>query len=310
MYKAFFTAKEKGECGDLVFDPHIMLLNAQCLNYAKINELNIDISNFKNLNVLCFVETWCTDESVDSLVLDGFTLATSYCRSEFKGGGISIYTRSSLSFSKISLKKFCFEKHIEVCGLTYKCGRDTEILILACYRSPTGNVDVFFNAIIDVLDFLYKPGRDVFLCGDFNFNSYNNSEDFKKFCDVLSNFNLVPRVGWPTRVSGTSVSTLDHIFVNSNDNGFACVLDNNVSDHRSIFYELNVAERVNLNTSCWRRFFSDETIMNFQRDLSNENWNKLYMEYNLNSAFELFYNIFIYHFNVNFPLKKLYIDKN
>lgn len=88
-----------------------MLLNVQCLNLGKIGEIYVGICDFRELNVLCFVETWATYDSVDSFQIDGFTLGSYFCRSNLRGGGISIYLRDCLSFEKINLDKFCKEKH-------------------------------------------------------------------------------------------------------------------------------------------------------------------------------------------------------
>lgn len=84
------------------------------------------------------------------------------------------------------------KKSIEVCGLLFKSkdkyGTVSKVVVLGCYRSPSGNLDIFYNGILDILNFVYRPSRHIVFCGDFNLDSYRDNVDFRDFCDLLAGF--------------------------------------------------------------------------------------------------------------------------
>ena len=249
-----------------------MLLNVNTLNSDKINCIETDLELFKNLQFLCLSEIGVKQECLDFLHINDFNLISFYCRPNLKCGGVSIWSKCSRNIKKIDLDKFCIEQNFEICAISYKINKFVNI-ILNCYRSPCGEVDVFFNRISDVLDYLYQPNVRIFLCGDFNFDKYKCS-NFVNLCNLLSCFGLTHVVNWPTRITNSTCTIIDQIFTNACDNNFTCcVVDNVFSDHRTVLLDIsfnfsqNVSSKINM-----KRNFSQANISSFKNALMNEKW--------------------------------------
>ncbi|CAH1958446.1 unnamed protein product [Acanthoscelides obtectus] len=94
-----------------------MLLNVQCLNIDKVNQLQVMVSDYKGVKFLCLTETWTTAKSLNDFVIENF-----------------------------------------------------------------------------------QPNINIILCGDFNVDSFNHNDDNELLLNALSEFDLHPQVGWPTRI--------------------------------------------------------------------------------------------------------------
>lgn len=296
-----------------MFNPDILSLNVQSLNSQTINSLEIDICNYTNLKFLCLTETHAKMESIHSKNIRNFSLASFYCRNFNEKGGVAIYAKSCINVNKIDLDKFCIEKHIEICGISWK-ENDKTMIILTCYRSPSGDLKIFFTNIYNVLDMLFHSNVNIIFNGDFNLDSSLNSRnigDFKKLCNILSSFNLESLVRWPTRVTTNTSTNIDHIFTNITDPYVVCVLDNDISDHRTVLFEFDGTIRnKNSHVSHFKRSFNDNAVFNFYSAIQSEDWPDLYRLTDIDEAYEYFHNIFLYYFNIHFPLRKYCYNNN
>lgn len=162
-------------------------------------------------------------------------------------------------------------------------------VILICYRSPSGDVNVFFDKMLEILNYLYRPHANLIICGDFNFDLYKNL-NFKSMCSLMSCFNCCPMVSWPTRVSNTSCTLIDQIFLNFINHGTCYVFDNEISDHRTIFLELDTFSKKETlsNKTEIGRSFNDLNLHNFENSLKNEDWSYVYTLNDFGEAFTLF----------------------
>lgn len=286
-----------------------MLLNCQALTTDKIDEINIELDNCLSVRFLCLVETWANHSSISKYRFSGFSLASSYCRSSCRGGGVAIWIRDCLSFKSFNFDTYCVDKDFEICGITTVVDAQ-KILVLTGYRSPSSNLQFFLEGIHQVMENVYVPNSKIVICGDFNCDSYRLSSNYKELLSVLQGFGLDNIVKWPTRVTNTSVTTLDQIFTNdSQGNMTSCVLDNTVSDHRTVYADLiHVSNNANSNFTTMSRSFNSTSIENFKFALQHENWSSLYAFRDIDSAFSYFFDVFYYHFGVNFPLIRKYIN--
>lgn len=298
-----------------MFDPEILLLNVQSLKSQAINLLEIDINYYDNINFLCLTETHSRADDIKLKHIDGFSLSSFFSRNLYEKGGVAIYSRSNLNVKRIDLDHFCVEKHFEICGISWKISAtNLTTIILTCYRSPSGDINIYYDNIFNVLELLYKPDINIVLCGDFNIDSSLTSRsinNFNKLCNILRSFNLHPVVGWPTRVTKNTSTIIDHIFSNVVDTSLACVVDNDISDHRAILFELYSKPKCSTTqTFQFRRHFSDNSITNFCSDLLNESWAEIYNMYTIDESYQYFYDTFMFYFNKYFPLKKNYTKSN
>ena len=65
----------------------------------KIDEINIIMqSDCIGPQLVCFTEHHLKDSEIDKLTLNGYTLASSFCRKTLKGGGVCILTSKGLKY--------------------------------------------------------------------------------------------------------------------------------------------------------------------------------------------------------------------
>lgn len=245
-------------------DPNLVLLNINTINVDKVNILLTEIWNYKNLKFLCLVEIGVKEDNLKNLNMTGFSLKSFYCRPNKHCGGVAIWARDGIIVKPLDLSSFCIEQHFEVCAISYVYNK-RDNLLLNCYRSPSGDINVFFNKISEILNYLYKPHINLIICGDFNFDLYKNI-NFKSMCYIMSCFNCCPVVSWPTRVTNNSCTLIDQIFINFNNSGTCYVLDNEISDHRIVFLELDIFSDKNISANKFeiRRSYNEINMLNFE----------------------------------------------
>nr|CAI5840971.1 unnamed protein product [Callosobruchus analis] len=158
---------------------------------------------------------------------------------------------------------------------------------------------------------VYGPNIRIVLCGDFNIDSYKHNREFTRFLDTLSDFGLYPIIKWPTRIGQKSLSTIDQVFLNFKCCGANCVIDNTLSDHRTVLFELTTLCGKNLGHEIYySRRYDDSSIHNFTCGLVSENWLEIYNLNCIDTAFEYFLNLFLFHFNMHFPIIKRFRRPN
>nr|CAI5855910.1 unnamed protein product [Callosobruchus analis] len=293
IYSSFKTSEDNTEqC--LVFDPNLLLLNINTMSVNKIDMLCTDISTYKDLYFLCLVEIGVKSNSVDNFYIEGYYLATFYCRPQHCGG-VAIWVKSFIISEPVNLNHFCIEQSFEVCALSVSFGQN-KYIILNCYRSPSAHVDIFMDRLTDVLQFLYRPYINIIVCGDFNLDSLKNTTHISLY-NLLSCYHCRPLIGWPTRFSLIG-------------NGCCCVLDNNISDHRTILIELDLNITTNNNKTSFKRSFSDENIKTFRHYLEAEDWLQVFSSSNFQQAFQSFHSSVLYCFEISFPKRKSFVKRD
>lgn len=306
MYKPFFSlqdAEETKYIGDsLNFEPNLLMLNINTINSDKLDQLLLDIEQFPSICILCLVEIGVRRDMVHTYRIDGYRLISYYCRPTLKCGGVGIWVRNDLESREIDVSSFCIEQHFEVCGIFLNCC-DFQTIILNCYRSPCGDESMFINSVETVLDHFYRPNVNILICGDTNFDMFSNNH-YETLCNIVSCFNMKNAVGWPTRVTDTSCTLIDQVFHNFNNDGICVVLDNCISDHRTVMLEMKLKNNNSSQLFSDKRFFTEDAISQFSDALFGEGWQKMYESEDLNLAFNHFYSIFLYHFEIYFPKRK------
>ena len=150
--------------------------------------------------------------------------------------------------------------------------------------------------------------KDIVIMGDFNIDlvKCESSNYSHNFLSSLQNCYLTPAIVKPTRVSSTSATPIDNIFINNPDKVVACGnLISDISDHISQFCILkSMKGKIRVKRSKMRDFsrFSSDRL---HADLSNVNWNALFSNESsdANNVFSSFYNKFNKLVNKHAPMK-------
>lgn len=269
-----------------------------------MNQIYIEYLTDGQPKFLCLTETWCRTNEVNVVNFPNYNLVSSYCRSEHKGGGVGIWSDQKLEVDDLKLDHYCSEKNIEVCGLAWKVSTRKQVYIITCYRSPSGDFNLFLKTLNNILDKLYKPHIPIIINGDFNINPDCTDDRYGILNTLLATYGLDQKVHSPTRVTSHSCTLIDHLFTNLNNTKNCVVLPNLISDHNTVLFTTGISNADNTgNTSFRKRFFSQENFNNFLSMLEKETWLEVYVSPDFNEKFDNFYNTLLYYFNICFPLK-------
>ena len=104
------------------------------------------------------------------------------------------------------------------------------VLLVSLYRLLFIPVTVFLEEVVDLFEYLAACPEAILLCGDVNIHMDEDDIYTNKFNDILSTFNFIQHIDFPTHKLGHTLdivaTTEDELFV-SNFNSE----ENDVSDH-------------------------------------------------------------------------------
>lgn len=111
-------------------------------------------------------------------MLDGFQLGSSFCREYHIYEGTTNYLKEPILTigTRLDLDFICSEFNFEVAGF---CLAKLKLVIVALYRSPGGDPNMFLKRLDDLLNFFCKPQWKTFnivIGGDVNSAFYVTRE--------------------------------------------------------------------------------------------------------------------------------------
>ena len=162
------------------------------------------------------------------------------------------------------------------------------ISICNIYRLPRNNnnhvsIDSFLLDFCPVIQTLSKMSKNVVLAGDFNIDllKINSNCKYQEFYDSLAEFDFLPIITLPTRISKRNATLIDHMYCkspNPHSISESGILATQISDHMATFVALNIIIIKNykhLETICTRSFTGNK--MNcFLGELENINWPQMF----------------------------------
>ena len=96
-------------------------------------------------------------------------MASRLDRQRKKGGGVAIYCRSDLSFSKLTGPSLPASSRLELIWINVQCGHNRSLVHGCVYRPPTyEGIKADLEALEISVQKLLSEGRQVILCGDLN----------------------------------------------------------------------------------------------------------------------------------------------
>ena len=184
--------------------------------------------------------------------------------------------------------------------------RSKNIIIASIYKHPHNNFRDFFQYLEKCLNVVAKENKELYICGDFNFDLLKIDSDHstQHFFNLLCSFGLLPHVLQPTRVTDNTATVIDNIFSNNTqDNIVSGNMLLSLSEHFSQFLSIT-REKVNLKkVNIYQRDYSKFSSDSFRDDVSIQNWT--YSHENVHDSFSNFYSKLEGSVNRHAPLKKL-----
>ena len=130
--------------------------------------------------------------------------------------------------------------------------------------------------------------------GDFNIDllKTTSEQNVSYFYDFLSSFGFRPLIHQPTRVTASSATLIDNIFVNSIETESIGVnITTSISDHFSQFCAIDILKKPkNILSPKRQRTFKNFSYVEFENELNNINWSVLLQNKKSDDALKSFYD--------------------
>ena len=118
--------------------------------------------------------------------------------------------------------------------------KNSNIVIGVIYRPPNTDINCFNESLNVILDKLKNENKLCFLMGDYNINLLNSDKrnPTSDFVELMHSYSFLSLINRPTRITATSATLIDNIFVNYSDlqNSFQCILVTDISDHLPVVF--------------------------------------------------------------------------
>ncbi|KAG5900191.1 hypothetical protein JTB14_035335 [Gonioctena quinquepunctata] len=199
-----------------------------------------------NVNIFCLTEHWCNVDQISKIHFDGYTLANSYCRKKFIGGGTAIFVKN-IKFEIMSSPVIQEEKIFE-----YSCincySNNLKLVVICVYRSPKSNIDCFLEKMTELLDFIFEHPRSVVVCGDINVDFLVETAQMLTVRQFFLSYGLDSRVTEITRPNPRGGSLLDNIFTNISE---------------------DISQATSLSSESWEQVYLTEDVNNKYKSFYN-----------------------------------------
>lgn len=289
----------------------LSFFHLNCNSLSKhFDEISISLDQFDHkFSVLGFSETRSTSSIPD---IENY----SHIHNPASGnaGGTALYILSSLTFiPRHDLSSILFyPKNLESTFIEIQRAKQSNVVVGCLYKHPLMNVKDFINLYLNpFLDKISKEHKSIVLMGDFNINLLNHNVDpnVNEFLDSLHSHHILPFINLPTRLTPTSKTLIDNIFMTHTLNkSISGNITSSISDHLPQF--LITFDNVNSNdheaNNNFYRDWNNFNIEGFKKDFTDIDWDLLFLPVdNVNNSFNLFFEHLNNLVNIHAPLKKL-----
>ena len=133
-------------------------------------------------------------------------------------GGALLYVADHLSYKqrKDLSHNLYKSKELESIFIEIMYTKKKNLIIGCIYKHPCMSVEEFNDEyILPLLEKASKENKPLILLGDFNINLLKSDTDnsVSNFLDILGSFSLLPQIILPTRITNTSKTLIDNIFI-------------------------------------------------------------------------------------------------
>ena len=123
---------------------------------------------------------------------------------------------------------------MEYCTIEVKLAQEN-VICCSCYRAPNTDVKIFQTEYERLLGELKTCNSKIVMGMDHNLDllKYSKHRPTRDFIQINENFDLVPCITRPTRLTHSSATLIDNIFVNTEQvcDLRSVILINDISDH-------------------------------------------------------------------------------
>ena len=273
----------------------------------KLDELLAMISLFPfDFDAFCFSEVWLDDNSKDLISIPGYLGFHSLRPVGKRGGGVSIFVRNEYKTNIIKNLSVNNER-IETLFLELKLGNN--LIYLGNVYKPPHISDIIFNEVFpSLLCDLRRKNSPIFLSGDFNVDLLDPNSAY--FRSIMDTYLLIPTIHRPTRITDTSMTLIDNIFVSGSLSCSSGIFCSEISDHLPIFLickNLFSHPKTKSNNFVNYRLINDSTLETMSRKIELVNFEYSSNNCDVSEMFQDFYDKVYSAYTFSCPIRKKFI---
>ena len=257
-------------------------------------------------SVIGLTETWLNSNNVNDFPLNQYSFV-GRVRNHKIGGGVGLYVNQSYQYRERHDLSINVDDVIE--SQFIELTTPDNIIVGVIYRPPNDNLELFKESLLQFLQKLDSQKKKCFLMGDIN-SDLLRVEENRHTNDVLNymfSSSFYPLISRPTRITSTSATLIDNIFVNSLEDSFTSgLLLTDISDHLPIFQITTTIANAYTTPikETKHRQITSETLALLNQKLKCESWKEVYREENPQYAYTTFYKILYNAFDQTVPLMR------
>lgn len=260
-------------------------------------------------SIFCVSEHWLhQEESQFYGSIHTLQMASAYYRSTYKCGGTAIFVKKELNFKVLDFSDLCSDMDVEISAIELV---DLNICVLSLYRSPQGDLGIFFAKLDICLARLIRLNKNIILGGDVNI-SLNDihlcNSRAAELANLVRSYGLFIANFQPTREG----RCLDTVATDLDSSSYKVeVVDPLIADHDAVVMTLhrdlvsslsNVSHPLN-NDLVNYRVITEEGIALFKAALGNLNWDAVLQAENPETGFKALSGKLMQVFDRYFPVK-------
>ena len=184
--------------------------------------------------------------------------------------------------------------------------QQSNIILGVIYQPPNTDINSSNETLSIILEKLKVEDKICYLMRDYNINLLNYSSHLltSDFVDLMYSYSFISLINHPTRITETSDTLIDNIFVNKpNLSSFQPILVIGISDHLPIIYIDTKCPPINNDEFIYRRNLSQRNKHAFRLAPANLSWEEICHETDMQRAFSKFHSKFLSLYNNHFPKK-------
>ena len=249
---------------------------------SKLNDLKTLLENFQNNNItidiILLCETFINDINKSQCKLQGYQLIEEHRISKTKGG-VAIYISDRIHYKERNDLKLFKEGFFESCFVEIK-NSTKDILVGVIYRVPGTSEKDFLEEYETLVTLLNSENKEIIIGTDQNLDylKINQHPNTAKFLELNLSSNLMPTVVKPTRVTHTTATLIDNIYLSSRlcTTSTSRIIVSDISDHFPCLVSIAKFKHQNRNPLIFKtRKVTQESIDEMYVRLNAVNWERL-----------------------------------
>lgn len=190
-------------------------------------------------------ETWITEVKKDLLQLEGFQRVASFNRVNYNCGGVCIFVKEGIKvIERTDIAELTTEYVFETCAV--EIPKLNIILVLIYWPERNRQAELFFRSLEKLLHIvtLQNSNKKIIIGGDFNIDVLVPDNLTNTLNNLMKSYNFRQLIKEPTRITPTSATCIDLLFVNYEDNSLHTKgVEYGLSDHKGILINIHNTKR-------------------------------------------------------------------